>query len=108
MAQFCVTANAEFYCYVEAATPEEAIRLSKTSDDWGRTLGMPLTGHKVHEGQDASLAELQSDVLRLSLELRRCIAVGCGVSEVTVALEVARELLYAHPDYGSTCRSADP
>lgn len=101
MPQFCVTASAEFYCYVEAETPEEAIRLSKTSDDWGRTGGVPMTGHKVHDGQDARLAELQSEVFRLHLELRRCRAYGCGVSEVTVAYEAARSVLYAHPDHGN-------
>lgn len=40
--QFLVTGQAEFYVYIDAATPEEAVEQAKKSKNWNRTMNWPI------------------------------------------------------------------
>lgn len=47
--RFLVTGMAEFYNYVDAETPEEAIKLAKERKDWRRTMCVSMQDFKATE-----------------------------------------------------------
>lgn len=55
--RFLVTGMAEYYNYVEAETPEQAIEISKKLKDWRRTMCLPFQDYKAVEEENKAVEE---------------------------------------------------